>query len=270
MAPPAPGCARATSRTAACLSLSLPLPRHAQRQMRCDGGVCVDTGIFLWRYGETNKGALRRRPCVALRCAVATPPRRRRRRSDRPPSSSPSRMKMRVPARVAKMVAVSDGAAIAIAMFPRDHLPDVAVSLCVVVASCVWFSRLSLLSRRDNRRIFSSLHEISWRDGAGPKAPRASGRLTDRPLSHCPPFHARVALEWRSAESTTGAAVAVCDTHISHRGSRALARARGALYLSPGRRPVVARGYRARTGAHATLSSCRLTEAKSIIIIVTW
>ena len=31
--------------------------------------------------------------------------------------------------------------------------------------------------------------------------------------------------------------MAVCDNHISHRGSRAPARARGALYLSSGRRP---------------------------------
>lgn len=31
--------------------------------------------------------------------------------------------------------------------------------------------------------------------------------------------------------------MAVCDNHIGHRGSRAPARARGALYLSSGRRP---------------------------------
>ena len=48
--------------------------------------------------------------------------------------------------------------AITIASFPRDLVPDVAVSL-YDVASCAWFSRrrVSLSLRRDHRWIFSSV-----------------------------------------------------------------------------------------------------------------
>ena len=88
----------------------------------------------------------RRRFCGALRCAVAAPPRRRRRRSDRTPPSSPARIRMRVPARVAKVVAMSDGVAIAIAMFLRDHLRYVAV--CVLWRRVFGSLVVASLSRR--------------------------------------------------------------------------------------------------------------------------
>ena len=52
--------ARATSLTAARLPPPppppLPLPRHAQRSKFVATAVGVDTGVFLWRYEETNKG----------------------------------------------------------------------------------------------------------------------------------------------------------------------------------------------------------------------
>ena len=149
--------------------------------------------------------------------------------------------------------------------------PSLRRRVCVV-ASCVWLSRrrVSLSSRRDRRRVFSSSHEVTWREGRVRKAPaRPTARSTDR-LPYRPPLHARVALTWQSAESTRGL-LWPCETITSATADRAHVRAlvvRCPCHRAAG--AVAARDCRARTGAHATLSSCRLTEAKSMITMVTW
>ena len=76
--------------------------------------------------------------------------------------------------------------------------PPLLMSLChrCDVASCVWFSRrhVSLSSRRDHRRKFSSSYEVSWRERRVRKPPaRPTARSTDR-IPYRPPLHARVAL----------------------------------------------------------------------------
>ena len=139
-------------------------------------------------------------------------------------------MRMRVLARVVKMVAATDGTAIAIARLLRDRFSDVAVS-CVASRR-----RVSLSSRRDHRRILPSLYEVSWREGWVRKDPaRPTARSTDR-LPYRPPLRARVALVARSAKSTRGVLRPCETTKTALPGSRAPARARHALCMSSGRR----------------------------------
>jgi len=168
-------------------------------------------------------------------------------------------MRMRVHARVAAMVAVGDCVAIAIAMFARDHLPDVAVSSCVV-ASCIWFSRrrVSLSCRaaitvgyfRRCTRFLGGMGRVR-KPPARPTAWPTDHYLTDRrstraSLSNGEQPSPRRGLLWPCVTITSATA--------DHAHLRALVvqctcrRAAG---------PVIARGSRARTGAHATLSSCR-------------
>ena len=158
---------------------------------------------------------------------------------------------------------------------PSQYFFAITPPLCrrlFVVASCVWLSRrrVSLLSRRDHRRVFSSSYEVTCREGRVPKPPaRPTARSTDR-LPYRPPLHTHVALTWQSSESTSGL-LWPCETIILATADHAHLRAlvvRCTCHQETG--PVAARDYRARTGTHATLSSCRLTEAKSMITIVTW
>jgi len=131
-------------------------------------------------------------------------------------------------------------------------------------------SPLRLLCFTSRRRVFSSSHEVTWREGRVRKLPaRPTARSTDR-LPYRPPLHARVALTWQSAESTRGL-LWPCETITSATADRAHVRAlvvRCPCHRADG--AVAARDCRARTGAHATISSCRLTEAKSMITMVTW
>ena len=110
---------------------------------------------------------------------------------------------------------------------------------------------------------------LGGRGGSKSPPARPTARSTDR-LPYRPSLHAHVALTWQSAESTSGL-LWPCETTTSatveHAHLRALV-ARCTCHRAAG--PVAARDCRARTGAHATLSSCRLTEAKSMITIVTW
>ena len=187
------------------------------------------------------------------------PPRRRRRCSDRAPQSSPSRIRIRVPERVAAMVAVSDCVAIAIAMFPCDYLPDVAVSSCVV-ASCVWFSRRrASLSRRAaiTAGYFRRCTRFLGGMGRVRKVPaRPTARPTDKYLTDR--RSTRASLSNGEQPSPRRGLLWPCVTITSATADHAHLRALVVHYTC--RRaagPVIARGCRARTDAHATLSSCR-------------
>ena len=107
----------------------------------------------------------------------------RRRRCDRAPAwSSPTRMRMRVLARVVKMVAATDCTAIAIARLLRDRFlmsPCRVLRCRVLVLSS---SRLSLVASRSSPDT-SVVVRGFLEGGVGPKGPRASDRSIDRPTT---------------------------------------------------------------------------------------
>ena len=194
---------RRRARTSAARSGISHLPSRSSRRRPCAkhgrSECCAREAPERRGVRAVSRAPRRRRFCSALRCscAVAAPPRRRRYRSDRAPaSSSPARMRIRVPARVAEVVAASDGVAIAIARFPSRstflmapcrRVPWRRVFGSLVVAS---------LSRRVaiiTSRVFSSSHEVPWREGRVRKPPRASDRSIDRPTTTLPTAVARAA-----------------------------------------------------------------------------
>ena len=178
---------------------------------------------------------------------------------------------MRVPARVAKVVAMSDDVAIAIAIFLRDHLRYVAV--------CVLWRRVfgSLVVASLSRRVaivvgyFRPRTRLLGGRGGSERPPRV--RPPDRPIVYLTDRHCTRAslLHGNQPSQRGGCCGRVRQSHQPPRIARTCARSWcvGCPYHRAAG-AVAARDCRARTGVHATLSSCRLTEAKSIIIIVTW
>ena len=144
-------------------------------------------------------------------------------------------MRMRVLARVVKMVAATDGTAIAIARLLRDRFSDVAVSC--VAASCVGPLVVASLSRRVAiiAGYFSHCMRFLGGRGGSERAPRV--RPLDRPTDYLTDRRcARASLSWRSAKSTRGVLRPCETTKTAFPGSRAPARARHALCMSSGRR----------------------------------
>ena len=177
-------------------------------------------------------------------------------------------MRMRVLARVVKMVAATDGTAIAIARLLRDRFlmsPCRVLRCRVLVLSS---SRLSLVASRSSPDTSVGVRGF-LEGGVGPKGPRASDRSIDRPTT-LPTAVARARRSRGDRPSPRGGCCgrvrqprrpSPAHAHQHELGMRcACCRAAAA---------VVARGRRARTCAHTALSSCPFTDVESMIIIVT-
>jgi hypothetical protein len=179
-------------------------------------------------------------------------------------------MRMRVLARVVKMVAATDGTAIAIARLLRDRF---LMSPCRVLrlrcrVLVLSSSRLSLVASRSSPDT-SVVVRGFLEGGVGPKGPRASDRSIDRPTT-LPTAVARARRPHRDRPSPRGG----CCGRVrqprrpypahAHRHELVM---RCAWHRAAA--AVVARGRRARTCAQTALSSCPFTDVESMIIIVT-
>ena len=203
-------------------------------------------------------------PPPPLRC---TAPRRRRRHCDRAPaSSSPSRMRMRVLARVGEVVVASDG----VASPSRDFLAiDFLMSPCRRVPWRRVFV-IAPLSCRDHHEsdIFVVTRFLGGRGGSeSPPCVRPLDRptdfLTDRRCTYA-------SLSNDDQPSPRGGCCG--RMRQPRRPSPARAHLHELVMRCACRRvatAVVARGRRARTCAHAALTSCPFKDIESVIITVT-
>ena len=213
---------------------------------------------FMWCLGHHAAAV------VALRCAAPPPPPLR-------PSSDLVVARAHADARARARGGGGGGerrGRIAIARFPRNRFPDGAVS-SYSVASCV--RRVSLSSRcRDHHEsdIFVVARFLGGRGGSE-RPPRV--RPLDRPTDYLTDRLCTCA-SLSNGDQPSPRGVCCGRVRQPRRPSPARAHLHELVMRCACRRAaaaVVARGRRARTCAHAALSSCPFMDVEPIIIIVT-